>query len=145
MTKPLTPKQEAFAQAVASGLTQSDAYRKAYTVGVNTKHETINQTSCRLMADPNIYARVETLKGELSKKGLWSREDSVRALLSVLDDPDKKTDIIAAVKELNSMHGFNEPQKVDHTSSDNSMSPKPAIELDAKMVKSILEKISADI
>jgi len=145
MTKPLTPKQEAFAQAVASGLTQSDAYRKAYTVGVNTKPETINQTSCRLMADPNICARVDILKGELSKKGLWSREDSVRALLSVLDDPDKKTDIIAAVKELNSMHGFNEPQKVDHTSSDNSMSPKPAIELDAKMVKSILEKISADI
>jgi len=145
MTKPLTPKQEAFAQAVASGLTQSDAYRKAYTVGVNTKPESVNQLASTLMGNVHISSRVETLKSELSKKGLWSREDSVRALLSVLDDPDKKTDIIAAVKELNSMHGFNEPQKIDHTSSDNSMSPKPAIELDAKMVKSILEKISADI
>jgi len=40
---------------------------------------------------------------------------------------------------------WRDKQDIDHTSSDNSMSSKPAIELDAKMVKSILEKISADI
>ena len=126
MTKPLTPKQEAFAQAVASGLTQSDAYRKAYTVGVNTKPESVNQLASTLMGNAHISSRVEMLKGELSKKGLWSREDSVRALLSVLDDPDKKTDIIAAVKELNSMHGFNEPVKMEVTGANGSdLIPKP--------------------
>lgn len=145
MAKELTPKQEAFAQAVASGLTQSDAYRKAYTVKPTTKPESVNQLASTMMGLVHISSRVKELRDQLSEKALWSREDSVRTLLEVIGNPDKQTDVITAVKELNAMHGFNAPQKIDHTSSDNSMTPKAPIELDAKMVKSILERISADI
>lgn len=59
----VTPQQEAFAQAVASGMNQSDAYRAAYKVRPTTKPETVNQAASRLMADSNISARV----GELRK------------------------------------------------------------------------------
>jgi hypothetical protein len=145
MAKELTPKQEAFAQAVASGLTQSDAYRKAYTVSQKTKAESVTVKASQMMSWDNIRQRVQELRDQLSEKALWSREDSVRTLLEVIGNPDKQTDVITAVKELNAMHGFNAPQKIDHTSSDNSMTPKAPIELDSKMVKSILERISADI
>ena len=145
MTKELTPKQEAFAQAVASGLTQSDAYRKSYKNNPSTKMETINQAASRLMADSNISARVDELREQLSDKALWSREESVKTLLNVINDPDKKTDVIAAVKELNAMHGFNAPQVVDHKSTDGSMTPQAAVKIDANMVKSVLSKLNADI
>lgn len=58
----LTPKQEAFAQAVASGKSQSDAYRAAYTVRESTKPETVQQQASRLMADRKVAARVEELR-----------------------------------------------------------------------------------
>ena len=58
----LTPKQEAFAQAVVSGLSQSDAYRAAYNVREGTKSETINQAASRIMADSNVSARVAELR-----------------------------------------------------------------------------------
>lgn len=108
----LTPKQESFAQAVASGKTQADAYRSAYDAS-RMKQETIASKASILMADGNIRARVDELRKELSDKGLWSREDSVKALKSVTINPDNQTALISAVKELNAMHGYNAPVKVD--------------------------------
>jgi hypothetical protein len=58
----LTPKQEAFAQAVASGMSQSDAYRAAYKVRESTKPETVNQQASRIMADRKVAARVDELR-----------------------------------------------------------------------------------
>ena len=58
----LTPKQEAFAQAVASGMSQSDAYRTAYKVRERTKPETVNQQASRIMADRKVAARVDDLR-----------------------------------------------------------------------------------
>lgn len=144
MTKELTPKQEAFAQAVASGLTQSDAYRKAYTVKPTTKPESVNQLASTMMGLVHISSRVKELRDQLSEKALWTREDSVRTLLEVIGNPDKQTDIITAVKELNAMHGFNAPQKIDHLSSDKSMTPA-AVVVDKAFVKSVLEKWNDEI
>ena len=58
----LTPKQEAFAIAVASGMTQADAYREAFNVKPTTKPETIQNNASRLMKDTEVSARVEELK-----------------------------------------------------------------------------------
>lgn len=63
----LTAKQEAFAQAVASGMSQSDAYRAAYEVSPDTKADTINQKGSRLMAEGKIKARVEELRAPVVK------------------------------------------------------------------------------
>jgi phage terminase small subunit len=106
----LTPKQEAFAQAVASGMTQADAYRSAYNAD-KMKPETIQNSAYKLMQDGDITARIEELREEVAQLHLWTREDSIRALKSVIAEPDKVSDITAAVKELNAMHGFNAPIK----------------------------------
>ena len=58
----LTPQQELFAQTVASGENQSDAYRRAYKVKATTKPTSVNVSAAKLMADPNIRQRVEELK-----------------------------------------------------------------------------------
>lgn len=58
----LTPQQEKFAQSVASGMNQSDAYRNAYKVKPNTKHESVNVNASKLMADTNIALRVDDLR-----------------------------------------------------------------------------------
>lgn len=79
----LTPKQEAFAQAIISGMSQSDAYRSAYTVKPATKPETVVQSASRIMADRNVTARVEELRKPVVKAAqitLASHLERLRAL-----------------------------------------------------------------
>ena len=110
----LTPKREAFAQAVANGKTQADAYREAFNAA-NMKPETIWSKASELMADGKVAARVEELRELLASKQLWSREDNVNTLKSIIESSDKASDTISAVKELNSMHGDNAPSKHEHS------------------------------
>lgn len=103
----LTQKQENFAQAIAAGKSQADAYRAAYNAA-NSKPETIYSKASVVMADGKVAARVHELREALSKKQLWTREMSVRALIGAYKEggPGVK---ISAVRELNLMHGFNAP------------------------------------
>lgn len=113
----LTAKQESFAQAVVSGLSQSDAYRKAYDAS-KMKAETIANNAYKLMSDNDVATRVATLRESLASKGLWTREKSVQALAAIADGGEAKAnEIVAAIKELNLMHGFNAPSKVEVTGS----------------------------
>jgi len=109
----LTAQQEKFCQCIADGMTQADAYRASYKVG-KSKPETVIQSASRLMADRNVTARVDELRGALAQKALWTREDSVQALSEIARD-GRPVERVAAVKELNAMHGFNAPIKTDMT------------------------------
>lgn len=123
----LTPKREVFAQAIADGKSQADAYRIAFEVSPTAKPETVQANASRLMAVSMVAARVAELRAALDEKALWSREDSVAALSAIAkghDEDAKASDRVAAVKALNAMHGWDAAQKIDHTSSDGSMSPK---------------------
>ncbi|CAB4168888.1 hypothetical protein UFOVP581_13 [uncultured Caudovirales phage] len=116
----LTPKQESFAQAIASGMTQADAYRHAYDVGADTKPETIWKRASELMEEGEVSGRVQELKEQLSKKALWTREMSVKALMTAYKDGNPSVKV-SAVKELNAMHGFNAPTKTEITVSQKSV------------------------
>lgn len=136
----LTPKQERFCQCIADGMSQADAYRSSFDVKPTTKPETVQANASRLMSDSMVSARVKELRDMLTEKAIWTREDSARVLSEIAlghDEQGKTSDRVAAVKELNAMHGFNAPTKVDHTSSDGSMSAMPTrIELVAPKVSS---------
>lgn len=109
----LTAKQEAFAQAIADGKNQSDAYRTAYSAG-GMKPESVQQSACRLMGDLKVAARVKELREALANKALWTREQSVAVLAEVVAAMDAKhSDKISAVKVLNDMQGFNAPEKLE--------------------------------
>ena len=62
----LTEKQEAFAQGLASGLTNAEAYRQAYGAE-NMRPATIHSEACKQAQHPKIAARVHELL--LEKKG----------------------------------------------------------------------------
>lgn len=62
MPNNLTPKQEAFALAIASGSSQSEAYRRAYNVSENIKPQTVNKRASELMANGDISGRVSELR-----------------------------------------------------------------------------------
>ena len=111
----LTPKQEKFAQLVADGMTQADAYRTAY----NCKKISTTQieSASKLMSDPNIYTRVAELKEMLVNKALWTKEDSINKLKEALEISDKPQEIVQVIKELNAMHGFNAPIKTELSGS----------------------------
>lgn len=145
MTRELTPAEENFTQLLAAGKTQSDAYREAFPKTVNWKDETIWSKASTLSASGKVKERLKQLQERLEEKALWSREQSVQTLLTVINDPDKKTDIIAAVKELNAMHGFNAPQVIDHKSTDGTMTPAAPVVIDKSLVKSVIDKLNEDI
>jgi hypothetical protein len=113
MDNKLTAKQEAFAQGIADGLGQADAYRTAYDAE-NMKDETVYPNASRLMSNSKVAARVAQLKSQVVEKQLWSREMSVKALVQAYKEGNGAVKV-SAVKELNAMHGFNAPQKIDLT------------------------------
>jgi hypothetical protein len=118
----LTAKQEAFAQGVADGLTLADAYRRAYDVSRSTD-KSVWEAAARLMADDKVSARVDFLRAKLAEMALWTREQSVAVLSEVAQEGEKDADRVRAVAELNAMHGYDAPKKVDLTNSDGSLRP----------------------
>lgn len=113
----LTAKQEAFAQAIADGLGQADAYRMAYDAE-GMADSTIYPKASRMLNEGKIRARVDELKAMVVEKQLWTREMSVKGLIQayrIAQDAKTSTGMTAAVKELNVMHGFNEPTKLSIT------------------------------
>jgi hypothetical protein len=111
----LTAKQEAFAQAIADGLGQADAYRVAYDAE-GMKDNTVYPKASRMMNVGKIRARIDELKAQVAEKQLWSREMSVKALVQAYREGSGAVKV-SAVKELNAMHGYNEPSKLNITGS----------------------------
>ena len=93
----LTSKQEAFAQAVASGLSHSDAYRSAYTVRKNTLPKTVNQQASRLMSDHNISARVAQLRIPIAAKVGMTLENHLLTLAELRDEAKSANQFSAAI------------------------------------------------
>lgn len=60
--KPLTARQELFAQGVASGLDQSAAYRKAYPSSLKWKEEAVRVAGAKMMALGNVSVRIKALQ-----------------------------------------------------------------------------------
>jgi phage terminase small subunit len=107
----LTAKQEAFAQGIADGLGQAESYRAAYG-NEDWKDSTIYPVASRMMKNSKIVARIAELRSEVVEKQLWSREMSVKALVQAFREGSGSVKV-AAVKELNAMHGYNEPAKLN--------------------------------
>lgn len=127
----LTGKQEKFCQGIADGLSQADAYRAAYNAE-NMKPEVVHVKASELMATGKVSVRVAELRKRTESKSQWTRDMSVKALVEaykVAREGKQSGAMTGAIKELNAMHGFNEPMRVDHLSSDGSMSPPTVIEL----------------
>lgn len=108
----LTEKQEAFCRAIAEGFGTLEAYKIAYDAS-NMKDQTASVEASKVLKRPKIASRIAELRNGLVEKTLWTREQSVNALTSVIKNPSRASDVVSAVKELNAMHGFNAAQKIE--------------------------------
>ena len=58
----LTPKQEAFSLVFVEIGNASEAYRRSYNVGKDTKPETVWRKACEVLANGKVAARVAELQ-----------------------------------------------------------------------------------
>lgn len=133
----LTQKQENFCQAIASGMNASDAYRAAFDT-VNATPKTINEHASRKMANAKVKARILELKEEMAAKALWTREDSVRALRESIEENGSVK--VSAVKELNAMHGYNAPKKIEHSGTITNINLKGLSDEELELMERLLSK-----
>jgi hypothetical protein len=82
----LTDKQEKFAQCIAKGYTQADAYREAYDCE-DMVDNTVYKEACLLMNNPKITERVKELKERNLEKN-YDRD--VRYYLEKLEEIRQK-------------------------------------------------------
>ena len=82
VSRPLTPKQEAFAQAYVEAGNASEAYRQCYNVRETTKPESVWQSACRLLADVKVASRVAQLQAALRGR----HDDTVDSLCDEYDE-----------------------------------------------------------
>lgn len=96
--RPLTPKQEKFAQEYTVSKSMADAYRKAYDIG-KCKEETIYTNACKLMKNTKIAQRIQEIQNNQAKKYQITRDMITEDLLMVAQQAkllrDKDTGEIA--------------------------------------------------
>lgn len=93
----LTPKQEKFAQEVAKGKSQTDAYRAAYKVRPGTKPETTQNKAHALMRKGDVRARVEELRERVAAKVGITLESHLAALAELSRRAAEENQFSAAI------------------------------------------------
>ena len=122
----LTPKQEAFCQAYIETGNASEAYRRSYSVE-RMKPNVVNVKACQLLATANISVRVAELKAMHAERHAMTVDDIAEMLKQDRQFAREMSTPAAAVSAtmgLAKLYGHLR-DKVDHTSSDGSMAPKP--------------------
>lgn len=71
----LTPKQEMFVQGIITGLSQRQAYRKAYKAE-KMSDETVDSRASELLKNGKVTVRYRELLKQFSNMSLWSREQA---------------------------------------------------------------------
>lgn len=101
----LTNKQELFAQKIAEGMSQADAYRSAYSCK-NMSDNAIYREASLLVDNPNVAQRLKELRDMAAKPSIMSAQKRKEWLTEVINDPE--VDINARLRasdQLNKMEG----------------------------------------
>lgn len=125
----LTTKQEKFVQELIKGETQRQAYINAGYKVENMTDEVIDVKASELLKNGKVLVRYKELIDKSADEALWTREQAVKDLVMIKDEAinhlkrevntdngntisfiDNKMAKVAtdAIKELNTMYGYNE-------------------------------------
>lgn len=123
----LTAKQEAFCLAYIEMNNASEAYRKAYNSS-KMKPESVNESASRLLADVKITARLEQLREPVRERAQITLESHLERLnhLSLMAEQAEQYSAAIKAEESRGKVAGLYVEKIDHTSSDSSMSPQAA-------------------
>jgi phage terminase small subunit len=92
----LTPKREKFAQAIASGASQADAYRAAYSTA-NMSTRAVHVESGWLAAIPAVSLRIAELRAPVAKRAGITLESHLEDLLKLRNMAAKAGNVAAAI------------------------------------------------
>lgn len=81
--QPLAPKRETFAQALAAGRNQTDAFRLAFPNSATWKDSTVWSKASTLAADAAVKARVAELRERAAKAAVFTLADHLRNLETI--------------------------------------------------------------
>jgi phage terminase small subunit len=112
----LTPKQEAFAQAIVTGVSQSDAYRSAFNVGEGTKAATVHKRASELMSDGEVAGRIAELRKPVAEIAQITLKTHLEDLLKLRNMAAKEKQYSAAISAevaRGKASGVVEPTKMD--------------------------------
>lgn len=101
----LTPKQELFAQKIAEGMSQADAYRSAYSCK-NMSDNAIYREASLLVDNPNVAQRLKEIRDINARPSIMTAQKRKEWLTGVINDPN--VDINARLRasdQLNKMEG----------------------------------------
>lgn len=150
MKKELSKEQEEFCVAVANGSSLVDAYISAFPKSANWKRESAQNKAYALSKNESIIERIQEIKRPLKEKAekefIYTKEDAVKVLARISLDKNnecKNQDIISATKALIDLLGLAAPKKIDHSSSDGTMSPSTA-DIGAAVLEAIKKKYECE-
>jgi hypothetical protein len=91
----LTPKQNKFAEEYVNTGNASEAYRRAYDVGADTKLETIATKASHLLAQYNISTRVQELKTKEAEAFQITRKEVAEGYFKMIKSWEYLMDLAA--------------------------------------------------
>ena len=113
----LTAKEEKYVQGLVAGLSQRQAYLKAYPNSKEWKDRTVDSRASELLKKSNVLGRYNELMIQHKDKALWTREQAVNDLIWLKEQAKKSikeqdegyirqgtsTAYVNAIKELNAL------------------------------------------
>lgn len=121
----MTPKQEKFCALYIELGNASEAYRQSYNAK-KMKPESIAVQAAKMLASPKIALRVDELRAEHAKRHSMTVDDIAAMLKQDREfarECETPAAAVSATMGLAKLYGHLR-DKIDHTSSDGSMSPK---------------------
>lgn len=94
--RPLTPKQELFAQEYVKTSNQSEAYRKAYNIK-KAKPATINRSAKTVYDNPKVRARIRQLRKTIAKRQALTVDDLIAELEEARKIAIAKENVVAMI------------------------------------------------
>ncbi len=95
----LSPRQEKFAQGIAAGLTQSDAYREAYPRSRNWASEAARVAGAKMSAIANISVRISELRAVAAELACLAGAEVMREIKRIaMSDIGKIVDANGRIK-----------------------------------------------
>ena len=98
----LTPKQEKFVQNIVKGMSQRQAYKKAYNAKYSEK--AIDEKACVLFNSEKVQKRYNELMGKLEQEAIMTAQERMKWLSDVIKGNIKeKTAVLEKDEEGNSV------------------------------------------
>lgn len=97
-TKPLNPRQTRYAQLLAEGKHQNEAFREAFPFAAAWKETSVKPKASTLAKDPRVQALIRELQAEGAQAAVYTLADHLQRLHDLSTRAEKSKDWTAAIR-----------------------------------------------